>query len=272
MPSKSSSNNYYYLKNKLRLRDSIYEFPFMSVDETNLFAEFFSPIIAKYPIKKNKTTFLPLDVLFKQLRLFILKQLNWNEEIVKNFQAAYIAVDQGAFEVNNREDFLKDLKNFLLLFEKSPPRDFILYFFSDAKSRGRSFIETLFIVFNIFKPLEETMDGLIQSFEIFRDNPVYFQFLEFVEFILLTDLDEVEFYIKPFREKKFKEDKPWLAKSVFTETAIEIDENGNEIEKVIKLSKCTDCGRENDESLGICPICGNEYDWYKAEKEKEEQD
>jgi hypothetical protein len=272
MPSESSSANYYYLKSKLRLRDSTYEFPFMSVDETNLFADFFKPILKLHPINESGPTLLPLDVLFEHLRLFILEQLNWNEEIVKIFQAAYIAVDQGAFEVNDREDFLKDLKNFLILFEKAYPNEFISYFFKDAKRRGRSFIETLFVVFRIFKPLEETMDELIQAFETFRDNPVYFQFLEFVEFILLTDLDEVEFYVKPFRVKQFKEDKPWLAKSVFTETAIEIDEHGNEIEKVIKLSKCTDCGRENDESLGICPICGTEYDWFKAEKEKQKQD
>jgi hypothetical protein len=116
------------------------------------------------------------------------------------------------------------------------------------------------------------MDELLKKFISFRDNPAYFQFLEFAQFILRTVLDEVEFYVKPFRVKQFKEDKPWLAKGVFSETAIEIDENGNEIERVIKLTTCKDCGREEDESLGICPICGTEYDSYKAEKEKQKRD
>ena len=268
MSSESHSQNYYYLKSKLRLRDSIYEFPFMAVDETNLFADFFNPILQLHLIDKSGITLLPVATLFHHLRLFILDQLHWNDEIVKIFQAAYITVDQGVFELSDPEDLLVDIKNFLILFEKAYPREFLLYFFTDAKRRGSSFIETLFVGFSIFEPLEETMDDLIQAFESFRDNPAYFHFLKFAQFILFTDLDEVEFYVKPFRAKKFKEDKPWLAKSVFDEIAIEIDENGNEIERVIKLTTCKDCGRENDVSLGICPICGTEYDWYIAEKEK----
>ncbi|MHA2308146.1 MAG: hypothetical protein ACXABJ_02615, partial [Candidatus Heimdallarchaeaceae archaeon] len=171
MSSEPSPKNYYYLKSKLRLRDSVYEFPFMSVDETNLFADFFNPILQLHSIDKSGTILLPLDTLFHHLRLFILDQLNWNDELVKIFQATYITVDQGVFEVNDRGDFLKDIKNFLLLFEKSPPREFISYFFRSAKRRGTSFIETLFVVFRIFGPLEETMDELIQAFDLFRDNP-----------------------------------------------------------------------------------------------------
>ena len=268
MSSESHSQNYYYLKSKLRLRDSIYEFPFMAVDETNLFADFFNPILQLHLIDKSGITLLPVATLFHHLRLFILDQLNWNDEFVKIFQAAYITVDQGVFELNEPEDLLCDIKNFLILFEKAYPNEFVSYFFKSAKRRRTSFIETLFVGFSIFEPLEETMDELIQAFESFRDNPAYFQFLDFAQFILFTDLDEVEFYIKPFRAKQFKEDIPWLAKNVFDDIAIEIDENGEEIERVITLTTCKDCGHEDDESLGICPICGTEYDWYRAEKEK----
>ncbi|MCG3226908.1 MAG: hypothetical protein H7645_08310 [Candidatus Heimdallarchaeota archaeon] len=268
MPSESSPKNYYYLKSKHCFKGTIYEFPFMSIDETNLFADFFKPILQLHPIEESGITLLPVDTLFYHLRLFILDQLNWNIEIVKLFQSSYILVDTGAIEVGYSEDFLRDVKNFLLLFEKAEPEEFIHYFFADAKLRGKSFIESLFVRLYDFEPTREQMDELFQAFVIFRDNPAYFQFLYFAKFILLTDLDEIEFYVKPFRAKQFKEDIPWLARSVFDETAIEIDEHGNEIERVVKYVKCKNCGHEDDESLGICPICTEKYDWYKAEDKK----
>jgi hypothetical protein len=79
MSNVQNTKNYYYLKSKHRFTGTFYEFPFMSLDETNLFAEFFNPILQLYPIDKSVTTLLPLDVLFQHLRLFILEQLNWND-------------------------------------------------------------------------------------------------------------------------------------------------------------------------------------------------
>ena len=184
-------------------------------------------------MKLNLKSHLESSVLFVKT-----KRINLSSEEYENFI--------------NLSEFLVDI------FEGSDSIRYGRAFTYNARTRQSPLNFALDALFSYFF-IEECAKVSLCLFEEFRDSSDYWQFNNFIEFLVLTEQDFVEIFIKPFREKTQKHDFLYTGRTVFDESAIEIDENGCEVEVVDiwqKTIKCPSCGSYTPDTIPFCMPCG----------------